>query len=216
MPSISKINTLIKGKINKFGTGYSTGSNSFKGLLYKADVARDLNRLDYTLVTSYNASIISGEIVHCDTGTESYIQIQSDTVKIQNSDSHKKIYVKIVNSTGTIKRFVNVTNASKDNYGRPIGVEGVDYGWIPLVTNASCSIRNVTVKALESEDIGRMRDSMQEVFWPWSISASIIPQADDRFIDENSKEWIIRDIDSLEFSGHAYKGRISPDDRGKL
>lgn len=209
----SKIKNILKSRISQYGTAYKFENNDvFKGILTKADVSRDTPRHEHIILTSHNATINKGEIISTIDDSEKFIQVREESQDFVNSVAYNQIFLMKVNASGDIKTFVDPSNASKDQWGVPTGVEGTDYGWVIKKHNVYfCFDR----KRFDSKgtDVGAMETSEYNVYIPWSVNASHTPMPEERIVDRNNKIWKIEDVDNISNINHAYVVKVSPDER---
>jgi len=209
----SQAKNVIKSKISRYGTKYKYGNTeTFKGILTKADVSRDVPRHEHIILVSHNATINAGETILTIDDSEIYIPVQTESQDAINSTAYNRIFLMKANASGDIKTYIDPSNASKDAWAVPTGVEGTDYGWVIKKHSVDFCFDN---KGLTSRvtDIGAIETSKYDVYIPWSINASYTPVAEDRIIDRNNKSWKIEDVNNISNINQSYIARVSPDER---
>lgn len=209
---LSKAKHAIKARINRYGSTYTSGDDSFTGILSKSDVARDLPRAEYTVYTAHDADVNNGEIITDSINSERYVPLMAETPNLVDGNLLKKLYLRCANASGDIKTFTDVLNASLDAWGEPIGTEGTDWGWIAQKHSVWANFERLSLKG-ETVDIGAIEKAVFQIYVPWSVNASHTPIAEDRFTTTAGKDWKIEDVDMYTHENQAYVLRVSRDDR---
>lgn len=207
-----KAKHIIKARISRYDSKYTSGDDSFTGILSKSDVARDLPRAEYTIHIAHDADVNNGEIITDPVNNQKYVPLMIETPNLVNGNLLKKVYLRQANASGSIKTFVDVSSASLDEWGEPEGTEGSDWGWIAQKHSVWANFERLSLKG-EMVDIGAIEKAVFQISVPWSMNASHTPIAENRFTTTAGIDWKIEDVDAYTHQNQAYILRISRDDR---
>jgi len=205
---LSKVQSVIRRKISKQGSTYYSGDDSVKGVLLKGEYRRFLT--NHFLVTHYNATLNSGEIIS--RGNDAYVPLKTDKTNVRDADMYQRTFLLPVNASGDLKSYVDQSIASRDVWDLPIGTEGTDFGWVVQKTGVKVHFDNISMRGDESE-IGVLQKTIYHVYMPWSVNASYTPLPESRFTDRNGKDWKIEDVDDRTYINEAYLLQVSLDER---
>ena len=208
---LSRAKHIIAGQMSKHGNVLISGSDTFKGIIAKAEVSYDRPTDEYTLLAAYNATINSGEII-TDNG-DRYILTKIEKPSADDMKVYQRGFAKIVNASGDLKIYVDQMNASTDGWDEPTGIDGTDYGWITKKTGVWANFLKLSLNAEENQDIGQIESAVFLVTIPRNVNASITPLAEHRFETRTGRKWKVEDVDDLVYLNHSYLLRVVPDER---
>ena len=126
----TKVKGQIKFRIFHYGSEFESESSSFKGLLSKADVGRDLPRSEFIIVAPHDADITDGETITDKETYENYVLLMREKPAIHGKSILNKLYLRHCNASGQIKTMTRTSVASLDAWGAEQGTEGTDWGWV--------------------------------------------------------------------------------------
>jgi len=210
---LSKAKYIVASKIEKVGTEYTSGSDTFKGVISKANVSCDKPSHEYTILAAYNASINDGTII---SGEGNYfVPTKLDKPNTSGgAEQYIRGYLQQANASGDIKLFIDPSNASKDVWGKPTGTKGTDWGWVKQKTGVHvCFERKEMRPESKPDSIGQIESAEYLVTIPWNVNASVTPIAECRFTDRNSSDWKVLDVDNKTYINQAYVVRVVTDSR---
>jgi len=209
----SKAKGKIKSQIAKHGSLFETGDDTFYGILLKANANADLPRSEYVVFTSYNATINDGKIIKNDDNNNRYLPLKIDKQDLVSQDIYKKAYLRQVNASGSIKHYLDPSNASKDAWDAPTGTSGTDYGWITKNTSVWVNFEKVSLREQVNDKVGDIETPEFFLYIPRFVNASHTPIAGDRFVTTGGDEWKLESVDSYSYIDQAYMTRVIKDDR---
>jgi len=210
---LSKAKYIVASKLEKIGTEYTSGSDTFKGIISKANVSYDKPSHEYTILAAYDANINDGTII---SGEGNYfVPIKIDKPNTSGgTEQYIRGYLQQVNASGDIKSFIDPVNASKDVWDKPTGTEGTDWGWVKQKTGVHvCFERKEMRPDNEPNSVGQIESAEYLVTMAWNVNASFTPIAECRFTDRNGDNWKVLDIDNKTYINQAYVVRVVTDDR---
>ncbi len=208
---LSRAKHMIAGKLSRHGNVLISGSDTFRGIIAKAEVSYDRPTDEYTLLAAYNATINSGEIITA--SVNRYIPTKIEKPSADNMEVYQRGFAKIVNASGDLKVYVDPMNASTDGWDEPVGIDGTDYGWITKKTGVWANFLKITLNAEENIEIGQIESAVFLVTIPRNVNASITPVAEHRFETRTGRKWKVEDVDDLVYLDQSYLLRVVPDER---
>ena len=212
---LSKAKHIIASQLERVGTEYTSGSDTFNGVISKANVSYDKPSHEYTILVSYDASINDGKTI---SGEGNYfVPTKIDRPNTSGgSEQYTRGYLQLANASGDISLYINPANASKDVWGEPTGTEGTDWSWVIQKTGIHACFERMEMRPRNTSDnaIGQIEEAEYLVTVPWvDLNASFTPIAECRFTDRNGDDWKVLDIDNKTYINQSYIMRVVTDDR---
>jgi hypothetical protein len=211
--NLSKAKHYIKSSLNRHGATYTSDTDEFSGVVMKSDVGRDLARPEHTILADHDASVNDGTLVVDSYNNERFVPLMIERPVVAGGEiAYQKIYCRQVNASGSLKSYVEQSNASKDAWGVATGTEDTDYGWLTKKHHLWVSFENFTLKN-DVTKVGNIEAAVFSMYIPWSVNASYTPIPGNRFTTTAGRDWKVEDVDDYSHKLQAYRVRVSPDDR---
>jgi len=208
---LSKAKNIIAGKVTRFGSTYTSDSTEFKAIIAKSQVSYDKPSPEFTLLAGYNADITDGYLIEGQ--DEHYIPTKIDRPNIMGGNAqYIRGYMKQANASIDIKSYIDPSNASKDVWDAPSGVDGTDWGWIIQKTSVYVNFEKMELRP-ENRAIGQIESAEFMVTIPWNVNASFTPIAECRLTDRSGQNWKVLDVDNKSYINQAYLVRVGTDAR---
>jgi hypothetical protein len=210
---LSRAKHIIASQVERIGSSYTSGSNTFKAVIAKSQVSYDKPSHEYTLLAAHDADISDGKII---TGQdEHFIPTKMEKPNTSGGEAqYTRGYLQQANASGDIKSFIDPANASKDVWGKPTGVEGTNWGWVIQKKGIYACFERKGMNPKNTDAIGQIEEAEYLVVVSWAdVNASFIPIAECRFTDRHDNDWKVLDIDNKTYINQAYIMRVVTDDR---